>query len=276
MTSLALGVFGCGTPSNAESADGGTSVVSPPYDSGGSGDDSPISLGSTCNPGDVSSFIPTFKRPVGPYEGACSLATLATLATCFVEATAPSEYSACVQHAGALCASCVASKPPNPSGTPFLVPEDGATGIVDEGACIALSDPSQLTCALKTEYALECAWAACVTFCPIAPTGDAGDVTEANLALDTCFNEAWIAGCSIYALRATTCQDDLVGGPAAYCLNATKNAKDLLEYLSLACGPSPLDGGQDTGSAATDAAYQDVSILDASSMDTSLGDASPW
>jgi hypothetical protein len=279
---LASSVFGCGTPSNGGSAD--EPIVSA-YDSGSPGDEPPpMSLGTTCFPGEVSSFIPIFKKPVGPYAGDCTPDTLASLATCLTEATTPAAYTACFQHTGALCASCVASEPPNPSGTPFLVPENGALGIVDEGACIALSDPSSsssFTCALQTEFAFECAWAACVNFCPIPRIGNA---TNANRALNTCFSAAWSGVCSTYAMKVTACQDELVGGPAAYCRSASRlpatptlNPKDLLRFLSLACGPSPLDGAVDAGSTATDASLEgDGSVGDASPTDALLGDASAW
>jgi hypothetical protein len=210
--------------------------------------------GSTCQPGSLSSFAPVYKQPAGPYTGACTTAQLANFVRdCFASSTATKNKCDSWLADEVPCASCLAAPASSTSGAPLLIPENGATTVVDEGACIALADPASLMCAQVTEYAFQCELAACVTFCPISALADA----STNVALTHCFGGAWEAGCSTYDI-SKYCQDSLEGGPATFCRAAAQdpngNSEDLLRYLTLACGPPP----PDAGSAARDGAVSDA------------------
>jgi hypothetical protein len=112
---------------------------------------------------------------------------------------------------------------------------------VNVGGCVALAAPSEVTCAVETEYELECEMAACVPACPIPKTGDA---TTASHALGQCLEAADQGVCSKYATQLTACAemlsaDGAAGGAAAFCYSAATSATALRQYLELACGPPP-------------------------------------
>src|SRR5580658_7839193 len=186
LTRLSLSVYGCGALGGGAAGP----AYGPADDASASGDGDlgeappPIHLGNTCLPGDVSSFLPVYNKPTGPYLGACTTDQLASLVTdCFADSATTSRCDGWIAtSSNAQCSSCWAGLASSTSGAPVLYPEPGALYVVNEGACIALSDPSALTCAQETEYAFECELAACVPFCPI--TADTtGDTTKSNEAL---------------------------------------------------------------------------------------------
>jgi len=277
---LSLSVYGCGALGGAD-----FSPASPPDDDGGASDDgnrgdapTSIGLGSTCSPGDVSGFLPVYNKPTGPYVGACTTDQLASLVTdCFADSATTARCAAWTgESSNTQCSSCWAGLASSTSGAPVLYPEPGASYVINEGACIALSDPSALTCAQETEYAFECELAACVPLCPV--TGD--NTAKSDEALTNCFETAASGGCSTYGPKVEACQSLLVGGPAYYCRNATDpeaHPLDLLHYLEVACGPLPADGGAepeyDSGVSTPDASVVDASSADASTLDASEEDA---
>jgi hypothetical protein len=278
LTRLSLSVYGCG-------AIGGSAEPLAPADEdavasedgnrGGAPD--AIGLGNTCVPGDVSGFLPVYNKPTGPYVGACTPDQLASLVTdCFADSATKARCDGWIAaSSNTQCSSCWAGLASSTSGAPVLYPEPGAPYVINEGACIALSDPSALTCAQETEYAFECQLAACVPFCPIT-----GDAAKSDEALTNCFETAASGGCSTYGPSVDACQNVLVGGPAYYCRNATDpeaHPLDLLHYLEVACGAPPADGGAepeyDSGVSAVDASLEDTSAGDASTVDAPRGDA---
>jgi hypothetical protein len=281
-----------GAASSTTRVDSGSSVYPPPPPA------------STCRPGSVSSFVPVYKQPVGPYANACTTAQLGRFVQdCYASSTAEKDKcdswladdaNSLVVPGGPLpCASCLTVPASSASGAPLLQPEDGATNVIDEGACIALADPASLPCAQETEYALECELAACVNFCPISAADDAGS----NSALTQCLEAAWDAGCSTYDVSkyltsptmsgfAKMCLQSLESGAAAFCRRAAEdpngNSEDLLRYLTLACGPPPLDAGVaggDGGIYESGAPYDDgtrdsgASEVDDASSDAYAADA---
>lgn len=280
VTSFGPDLPGCGAsgtgqagPSTEASGAGGSGGGSP------EGDVSSPPPQSTCIPGSVSSFLPVYKTPIGPYAGACSATQLQGLvASCFGDQT--DECMRWVEDNGP-CAYCAVGPAWAEGGKPLLVPVDGAVYVVNEAACIALSDPSELTCAEETEYAFECEVQACALFCPIGPDATGAD----QAALNDCFDAAFRGGCWTYGEGAKKCQETLADGPAAYCHEVAAkptahSGRELLHFLALACGPSLAngDGGDDAGSeqgedagAAADGSYDD----DAPGSDASPADAFP-
>jgi hypothetical protein len=115
--------------------------------------------------------------------------------------------------------------------------------------CIALSDPSALACAKSSEDAFECNLAACESECPIPSTGD---TRKAMTAFLSCFDEASCGVCATQNATANACAGTLTAGsgPAAYCGDINSNGGHLIEYIALACGAPPTDGGSPIDAAA--------------------------
>jgi hypothetical protein len=218
--------------------------------------------GPGCAPYGAGDFSPLYEGPTGPHAGACSLAQLEGLVDdCFgsgATSTACSAWTAST--ANKTCLGCWSGPATTMGSTwaPVLYTTNGGEAVFPNVAgCIALSDPSAPICAQATEYALECDFQACVSYCPIPTTGS----TAAALnALGDCFvqadteSDSGPAGpCASYAEKANQCANELSsGGPAAYCYDVATQATALLQYLELACGPAvdasappPIDGGAD-------------------------------
>ena len=251
-------VMGCGAPSvGAFLSDGGasdarsdTEHVEPPYPDAGASPDR--SLDASCSPGTTTNFAPVFNLPVGPYAGACTTSQLeAVVSDCFASTAMSTDCNKWVDDAkNAACVACALGPLTAATWAPVLYADDGAELFLNLGGCVALADPSQLTCAEAFEYATECNVAACLTACPIPPSGS----TTAFYGCLTAADEDGGA-CATYADKAVTCtaalNPDASTSPASFCLgigsspDAGASPDDpLLRFLTLACGPAPaVDAG---------------------------------
>jgi hypothetical protein len=192
-----------------------------------------------------SDFKTVYETPSGPYAGACTTDQLDKLvAACFGSMATTAACSAWLAASdNQACLGCWAGPAEGAAGTwpPVIYAANGGQAIfVNVGGCIALADPLQIECAQKTEFALECALAVCVPYCPI-PT--MGSTKVAEKALDGCLETAGQGACSMFAQQAAACETELSGSPAekspaAFCYAAATSADALMEYLSLACGPN--------------------------------------
>jgi hypothetical protein len=272
-TSLALTLgTACSAPTadlSAIEADAQLIDVASPSDARASLDgSSALDAVAACVPADVSGFKPSYEPPpdVSPMGG-CSTDQLDSLILACFDPTATS--AMCNAWVSAKknedCLHCWSGPVTAASWAPVIystTPGGGQAIFVNTGGCIALSDPGQVTCAQNTEYALECVLAACSSSCPIP---DTGDTMAASNALNTCIDAAATGGCAAFATPANQCAAALDPGdageagsawdagdaeadPAAFCYSADTNPKDLLRYLTLACGPGakrspPPDGG---------------------------------
>jgi hypothetical protein len=140
----------------------------------------------------------------------------------------------------ASCVACTLGPLTSVTWAPILYADDGAELFYNVGGCIALADPSKLTCAEAFEYGTECALAACQAACPV-PTGP-------DNAFSRCVGQADGDGgaCETYASKVATCTaalaPDASTSPASFCLELDSTDPDyLLRYLTLACGYAASD-----------------------------------
>jgi hypothetical protein len=217
----------------------------------------------TCSPASVTDFTPTYNLPVGPRAGACSDEQIqAAVNDCFAppDGGATGGASVCqswvtdTKNAG--CLSCWAGSLTDMTWAPIL--ESGGLEIIfNVGGCIALADPAELLCARAVEYEVECEIAACLAACPISASGDP------TAQLD-CIVQADMGGCATFTANAAKCTKELAASksPANYCLhidphgkNALEFARNLVRYMTLACGAAP---ASDAGPKAPDAESSDA------------------
>jgi hypothetical protein len=218
-----------------------------------------------CKPSNAQ-FSPVYEPPTAAYPGACSLDQMTSLvAACFGDHKTVSACNAWIGMAdNAGCLGCWATPVSATSWGPIVYStssEKGQAIFVNVGGCIALADPSQLSCAKDVEYSLECVLSACADACPIP---ESGDTTTAMSELEACIQAAEKGGCSEYSKPAEACTKTLsksnpADAPASFCASAGTDSRDLLEYLVLACGtpvtsadagsPAPPDAGLDAAAA---------------------------
>jgi hypothetical protein len=231
----------------------------------------PISDGSSCGPGSLANFTPTWAPPV-QMPGACSDAQLTNLiASCFDMAATQAQCDAWLQDPNnKTCFHCWAGPVTATSWAPYVYAlNQGETDYINLGGCVELTDPSQDACAKTLQAAFTCEMAACLANCPV-PSGtipdggdatvDAGTVdptvrTAAIMALNSCYDQADVGGCKTFADAAATCSNPLMegGSGAAFCFQAATDNNALKQLFTLACGGTASDagagdsGGSDSG-----------------------------
>jgi hypothetical protein len=240
--------MGCGAPSVSTSPGGGADAGPLPAVDAGVYDAPRVVLEASCTPGSIASFTPAYNLPVGPYTGACSPPQLEkAVSLCFGSMAQSGKncdgWVNDTDNSG--CVACALGPLTASTWSPILYADDGAELFLNVGGCVALADPSQLTCAEAFEYVTECEIAACQAACPIP--------TSTNRTLQSCVQAAdGDAGvCASYAQKASSCkaalQSDTSTSPASFCVDNGGLAMDtdaLLRYLTLACGAAPaIDAG---------------------------------
>jgi hypothetical protein len=193
-----------------------------------------------CEPGSISGFKPTYRTPVGPYAEACTVAQVTdAVSSCFGPSSSVSACNAWVDASVNLgCLNCWSGSVTSPIWTPIIYATHGGQEVeIDIGGCVALADPSALSCAQSIEYIRQCELAACLPSCIIPADNDL-------TAISKCSAEADMGSCSKYAEAAAVCESALATSPAEFCLTAFMSSADLLEFFVLSCGPkSSSDGG---------------------------------
>lgn len=195
--------------------------------------------GGGCTPGDVSSFAPKWKPPVGMHQQKCSPTQAALLASCVWDhpgrdAAACKAFLNSKAPADAACVKCGYTAT---SGTSLgAVVSNGTSVQVNYAGCIALTtnDLSATGCGSKVQAAALCQDEACVATCTNfkdllacekkAETGVCKSFTDEAACLDTAVND---------------------GGPASICNPDTQDfGERALIYTELFCGGTT-DGGAD-------------------------------
>jgi hypothetical protein len=240
-------VLGCGAPSVAAppGVDAGALPDGGPPSDAGAYDAAKAALDASCTPGSLTSFMPAYNLPSGPFKGVCSASQLEdALSLCFGSGAKSGGYCDTWVNASknADCVACALGPWTGSTWPPILYANNGAELFLNVGGCIALADPSQLTCAEAYEYDTECELAACQATCPV-PTSD-------DSPFKSCVNAADgdAGACSSYAGKKASCAADLESNtntsPASFCVDNGGLASDtdaLLRYLTLACGTGPME-----------------------------------
>lgn len=239
--------------------------------------------GGACDPGSLTGFTPAMNASAIS-AGACTATMISNIINdCFPGANPDaSAGSACTDLLGDAAtkqcftgcittnwtsASSGVTYTTTPWGGLLYSLNPGELEFIDFGACISLSEPSNMaaqTCAKDEEESLECILQACLSNCPIPmETGecsaDPACVTAEN-AFDDCYTAAAKGECMSYSTAintdcATVTADS---GPLADCLSAisvltstsspspAEVSKALNQYLDIIClaGGIP-DGGGD-------------------------------
>jgi len=252
---------GCSSASPSGTPDAGSDATTPDARAEASQDTGPADVTkppadakSKCAPGDISGWKPVAHGQIGPHANVCSVSQLTTLvADCFASTSSTVACDAFYNDpANTTCNGCWSGPVTAANWAPFLyVDNPGQSTYTNVAGCIALSDPTEKSCAAATEVGFECLLAACQASCPVPSTGDP---TAAIAAFTQCFADAECGVCAKYSAPADSCGMAIAtgGGPAAYCSTANSSADALLQYFILACGPPPTDAGA-PGDASTDA-----------------------
>lgn len=209
--------------------DGGIDAVTPD----GDGDDGglpPCSDGICPSPVAVPGFTPSWNPPTGAHQNLC---TAALIDQYYDQCLAPAlgvscaDYASDTAHQG--CQTCLESQLTDSKWGPLVF----SAGLIEtnESGCIALLDPTALSCAQAVQAADECEHAACDPVC--GPGSDAAfdDWVTCSAAANACGCQSWF--------QASDCVKSLAGAQsaAAPCL-VGQTFEDL--YYSVAavfCGP---------------------------------------
>src|SRR5215472_19049032 len=149
-----------------------------------------------CGPSDLSSFSASYKPPIGPNLGVCSDAQLTNLlADCFQSNSTRATCSVWLDDPNNLpCFNCWRGPVTSPMWAPFVYANSpGETDYINIGGCVALADPSALSCGQAIQAELECELAGCLTACPV-PSPQAQDAGTADAAADAGAVEAGSGG----------------------------------------------------------------------------------
>jgi hypothetical protein len=276
-----LAAISAGLIALAASAGPGCSVTGVPVTGDGSTlvpDDAGIDAlapevdGSTCQPGDVRTFVPVaYRHATGAWQGACSSEQIADFYTaCIASGTdggastvscgAFSQASA----SNAACATCILTPESMPAYGPLV---DHGTFITENvGGCVELTDPTAgLVCAKAQQALAGCELAACEANCPVHDNASRD-------SFDTCTTAAASAGCQAFATQAGCVATLAEAGTSTACVTSFLDFYNAV--VPVFCGsPPPIDGGGPRADAgASDAGGMDASS-EASSTDAPPGDA---
>jgi hypothetical protein len=234
--------------SGAISCEAGPDGFSPPqcgastplFSCGRSGPPSGCDL--CCVPGDVSSFMPTWKPPTGFNQGKCTDLQVNALVDCLNNVP---DVATCktfgADLANKACLDCAITRSTASAYGPLV--EDSVTAQVNVAGCIALAtgDLSATGCGAKRLALSQCELAACEINCPVF----AGDTGSELAALLACLPESDTSSCKTFAADAA-CGSALEGdgGIAAACAQTratfAENAKAMVQLF---CGGIAADGG---------------------------------
>ncbi len=195
------------------------------------------------------------------------------IAACFDSQQASAAACGAWEHdpANQACAACwLGPVTATKSWAPFLYADNpGETDYINIGGCVALADPSNVTCGKAVQAELQCELKACLQQCTVpafsADAGNASRVEDASSALYACYSAADQGGCQSYASAASACAAGIEdGGTSAFCFAANKDSGSLLQLFQLACGTVQVaDGGPPVDSGPGDAGVTDGAPVDA-------------
>ncbi|MEO6420416.1 MAG: hypothetical protein ABIP39_13450, partial [Polyangiaceae bacterium] len=170
---------------------------------------------TTCKPGDVSTFTPSWKPPTAFHQGKCSTTQIQAFVDCLSgmpDAATCKTFGADV--ANKTCIQCAATPSTAAAYGPLI--EGTVTIQVNVPGCIAnaTGDVSATGCGAKTLGLSQCEEAACEANCPVS-SSDTGAEFQALLA---CQTKSDTSSCKTFAADAA-CADALTadGGAAAQC-----------------------------------------------------------
>ncbi len=254
---------GCSVGSLRVPGDGGNALATD-----GGEDALPIASidGSTCQPGDVRTFVPAAYRPATPvWQDVCTGTQISAFYTACIDPNAtPASCQTFYQMdpANPTCAACILTPESMTNYGPLV--DHGSFITENVGGCIELTDPTGLVCAKAQQALAGCDLAACEANCPVH------DVAS-RAALDQCTAAAEAAGCQMFAAQASCAlQAADAGSSSAACDSATfHDFYDLV--VPLFCGPpsAALEGGAPHESGAPDGPTSDGSSGDAAANDGS-------
>ena len=230
--------FDPGLDAGVSPTDGGPTTMPPPV----SDAVAPVVDASSCEPGDVSKFKPSWKPPTPLHQGLCTLPQIAAFKTACIGGTATTKACAPFNVAGSVeqkCAACIKSQEADAKYGP-LVERKGFVELNLAG-CIAniQRDPQGGGCAGSYQASLQCVAAACSSNCPVL-----NDMSFNEY--QSCSSQATQGGCKAYSENAK-CVDQLAeagaDGPTQCLSGATFSDRyDLIVPLFCA---GPTDAGAD-------------------------------
>lgn len=244
---LAVAAAGEGCSSSAAPAglqtanDAGTSGKGNSASSSGSGGSPDASwdggLRSSCLPGDVSAYKPTWRKSLKFYQGVCSYAEVdAFRASCL-----SSDVSACAKAVNADCAKCLATDEAAEAYGAVIVHRGWVE--LNEPGCVAnaMNDPTGVRCAAAMQALDRCELAACSANCPVS--------SEATLnALDGCRTAAEAGQCVALAGDAACAQANVdAGSLVAACIASVPFAEGYTTIARLFCAANPIPPPSDAG-----------------------------
>ena len=158
-----------------------------------------IDAGGTCAPEDVTTFVPMWHPPVGPFTGQCTDAQLdKVIAACFAKTATQTTCNAWLSAPSNMeCEGCWLGQASSSSTNwaPFLYADNpGTSYYINVPGCIALANPALVQCATSLQAVFSCDLAACLYNCPIPTTGTTAEMA-AVATLSKCFDAAGAAGC---------------------------------------------------------------------------------
>jgi hypothetical protein len=218
------------TASPAAGSDGDKDSAAPDAMPPGPGSPDAQADASTCQPGDVQIFQPSYHPATGPFQGACIARTddgpnpiRAYFDACLGENRS---VRACTdfKHDYEACAKCIQTPTTAARYGPLI--EYGRFVFPNVPGCLELIKPVQLSCAKSLQAISSCELAACGANCPVR------DATTLA-AYSSCAAEADHGGCAAYA-AAATCFSPSV---APTCAQDFQHFYD--SVVPLFCGPPP-------------------------------------
>jgi hypothetical protein len=197
---------------------------------------------STCTPGDVSTFTPSWKPPTPFNQGRCTNTQINAFVDCL---SAKPDAATCKTFTGDAanksCLQCAATPATAAKYGPLV--EGTVTIQVNVSGCIAnaTGDTSATGCGAKVLANSQCEQAACEANCPVS----ASDTGPEFMALLACQTKSDSSSCKTYANDAA-CADALTGdgGTANKCdLVGASFAENAVQMVKLFCGGAVGDAG---------------------------------
>ena len=220
-------------------------------DEGGAGDggvkkdSGPMSDGmviNTCMPGDVSTFMPSWKPPTPFNQARCTNTQINAFVDCL---NGKPDAATCKTFTGdAANKSCLQCADTPATAAKYGPLVSGTVTIqVNVSGCIAnaTGDTSATGCGAKVLANSQCEQAACEANCPVS----ASDTGAEFMALLACQTKSDTSSCKTFA-AAATCSDALVGdgGVANKCdLVGASFAENAVQMIKLFCGGAAGDAG---------------------------------
>lgn len=190
---------------------------------------------TTCSPGSITSFSPTWKAPKAIHSTACTAANAQLAVDCAFDPNAdPTTCNAfAASTANDACRQCVYSAPTDSTYGPIVIDSNNIGSLNYAGCVAALSGNTTSTgCGAKVQAATQCEVAAC---------SSCADPSASQQALDnynTCRTDAAAGVCTTYD-TAQSCADTLTatGGSAAACVNGSTFVLLARNLAKIFCSP---------------------------------------